>query len=144
MKADNLSVADHVNHLCRFCFYQSPHMAKSQRSGDPVLSFIMTRWSYCNSILVGLAKFRLCSIQSLFNSADRVVANKLKYAHGTDYIREPLCWLTALKIIIPTRTSVVGTASTHFKVSSQLCCPWRFPGATLSHIKLGPSCFLIY
>src|SRR5688572_11314709 len=67
-----ISVADHVNHFCRSCFYQL-HQTRVIRhnlsfcAAVTIHSFNMTCLDYCNSILSGLSKFRVRQIQYALN-----------------------------------------------------------------------------
>src|SRR6218665_2450990 len=61
-----------------------------------VHAFICTRIDYCNSLLIGLPKTRLASLQSVLNDAARMIARLPPYSHISDYMINELHWLPIL------------------------------------------------
>ena len=125
----------HVNSLCRSCFYQLRQIRVIRRNlsfdaaATLVHSFVLTRLDYCNGILAGLPKFLIRQLQSVINCAARVVANLPKFSHISIYMRDTLHWLPVedritFKIIIMGRASMVCSAPAYIRelyvpVSSQ-------------------------
>jgi Reverse transcriptase (RNA-dependent DNA polymerase) len=118
---EELTMANHVNTLCRTCFYELRQIRVIRRNLSHeaaitlVHSFIMTRLDYCNSILVGLPLFRIRQLQSVLNCAARVVANLSKFSHISAYMRDTLHWLPVdrrieFKLLLLSRASILRTA----------------------------------
>src|SRR6218665_29473 len=61
-----------------------------------VHAFICTRIDYCNSLLIGLPKTRLASVQSVLNAAARMTAHLPPYSRISDYMLNELHWLPIL------------------------------------------------
>ena len=59
-----------------------------------VHAFACSRIDYCNSLLIGLPKTRLSSLQTVLNSAARLSARLSLYSDNiSSYIKEHLHWL---------------------------------------------------
>jgi hypothetical protein len=58
-----------------------------------VHAFICRRIDYSNSLFVGLPKVRLFSLQSVLNSAARLIAHIPRFAHIFTYMIDVLHWL---------------------------------------------------
>lgn len=119
-------------------------------------SFIMTRLDYWDSTFAGLPRFWLCLIQSVFNSAARVIDKKPKYWNITEYTWE-ICYAVFLlwSLLLPRHhaDTVVSSALAYIRkccvpVSSQLG-QWSLRSAAnggmqvLHFFTLTPSCFLV-
>ena len=94
-----MTMSAHVSHLVRGCFYQLRRI-KSIRRFIPtstavilVNSFIVSRVDYCNSLLAGLPACQLERIQSVLNSAARLIYGRTPSDHVTDLLRDNLHWL---------------------------------------------------
>ena len=57
-----------------------------------VIAFVSSRLDYCNSLFRSLSKFNLHRLQSIQNSAARIVTNSSKYTRITPVLRK-LHWL---------------------------------------------------
>ena len=57
-----------------------------------VHAFVSSRIDYCNSVLIGLPKVRLSSVQSVLNAA-RLIARLPRYSHISTYMTNDLHWL---------------------------------------------------
>src|SRR5688572_8477498 len=83
---EDLSMEEHVNSLCRSCFYQLRQIRVIRRnlSFDAAMtlvhSFVLTRLDFCNGVLAGLPKFRIRQLQSVLNCAARIVAKLPKFS----------------------------------------------------------------
>src|SRR6218665_1932910 len=55
--------------------------------------FVITQVDRCNSPLAGAPKCLLDRLQSVLNSAARLVCNRRKYDHVTPLLRDRLHWL---------------------------------------------------
>src|SRR6218665_55137 len=97
-----LTFADHKSLLTRSCFYQLRCLRAIRRSVSPkvfltiVHAFICTRIDYCNSLLIGLPKTWLASVQSVLHAAARMIASLPPYSHISDYMINELHWLPIL------------------------------------------------
>src|SRR6218665_1420823 len=52
-----------------------------------------SRIDYCNSLLIGLPKTRLSPLQTVLNTAARLIARLPRYSHISYYLKEHLHWL---------------------------------------------------
>lgn len=120
---EDISMEVHFSSRCRSCFYYQIRQIiitvmrenlSFAAAATLVHSLILTRLDYCNSLLVGLLKFRIRQLQSVTNCAAWIVPNLTNFSHAFSYMREKLHWLPVedrrtYKILIG-RTSIVGAA----------------------------------
>ena len=89
----------HVNQLVGRCFRQLRLIRSCIRSlpfeaaKTAVVCFVVTQVDRCNSLLAGAPKLLLDRLQSVLNSAARLVCNRRKYDHVTPLLRDVLHWL---------------------------------------------------
>ena len=57
-----------------------------------VHAFICCCIDYCNSLLASPAKVRLSSLQSVLNSAARLIAHHPRFSHISTYVIDELHW----------------------------------------------------
>jgi hypothetical protein len=94
-----MTMTAHVSQLVRGCFYQLRRIKTIRRfvptSTAVILvnSFIVSRVDYCNSVLAGLPACQLERIQSMLNSAARIIYGRIPSDHVTDLLRDNLHWL---------------------------------------------------
>src|SRR6218665_2937457 len=94
-----LTFADHISLLTRSCYYQLKRLRAIRRSVSPkvfltiVHAFVCSRIDYCNSLLIGRPKTRLAPLQTVLNTAARLIARLPRYSHISYYIKEHLHWL---------------------------------------------------
>ena len=94
-----LSFSEHLLHLTRSCYYHLRRLRAIRRSVSSsvfttiVHAFICCRIDYCNSLFAGLPKVRLSSLQSVMNSAARLIARLPRYSHISTYMTDVLHWL---------------------------------------------------
>jgi hypothetical protein len=94
-----LSMRDHVRHVCRSCFYQLRQLRVVRRSltfeasAQLVHAFINSRLDYCNSLLAGVSDQLIGQLQSVLRAAARLVLQKKKFDRISDDIRNKLHWL---------------------------------------------------
>lgn len=94
-----MTMTAHVSQLVRGCFYQLRRIKTIRRfvptSTAVILvnSFIVSRVDYCNSVLAGLPACQLERIQSVLNSAARLIYGRTPSDHVTDLLRDNLHWL---------------------------------------------------
>src|SRR6218665_4027745 len=94
-----MTMTAHVSQLVRGCFDHLRRI-KTIRKFIPtsavvvlVNSFIVSRVDYCNSRLAGLPMCQLDRIQSVLNSAARLIYGRTPSDHKTDLLRGNLHWL---------------------------------------------------
>ena len=94
-----LSMREHVRHVCRSSFYQLRQLRVVrgslifEASVQLVHAFINSRLDYCNSLLAGVSDQLIGQLQSVLRAAARLVLHKKKYDHISDDIRNKLHWL---------------------------------------------------
>src|SRR5688572_8159192 len=55
--------------------------------------FVFSRIDYCNSLLVGFPKVRLSPLQSVLNTAARLIVRLPRYSHISTFMFDELHWL---------------------------------------------------
>jgi len=94
-----LTFTGHLSLLTRSCYYQLRRLRAIRRSVSSkvfttmVHAFVSSRIDYCNSVLIGLPKVRLSSVQSVLNAAARLIARLPRYSHISTYMTNDLHWL---------------------------------------------------
>jgi len=95
----HLNLHQHIINVCRLCFYQLRQLrvvCKSlPRSALKTLlhAFVSSRLDYCNSLLFGLPKYEIRKLQSIQNTAARLLGGLKRYDHVTPILRDELHWL---------------------------------------------------
>jgi len=98
LEAD-MQMTCHVRQLVSRCFRQLRLIKSCIRSlpfeteKTAVACFVITQVDRCNSLLAGTPKCLLDRLQSVLNSAARLVCNRQKYDHVTPLLRDRLHWL---------------------------------------------------
>ena len=91
----DFSFSKHVQNVCKSCFIQLRDF-RQFLTHDAAVSvtnaFVSSRLDYCNSLFRSLSKFNLHRLQSIQNSAARIVTNLSKYTWITPVLRK-LHWL---------------------------------------------------
>ena len=106
-----LSMKDHITKLCQSCYYQLRQIRAVRHSLTQtaiqtlVHAFVCTRIDFANSLLYGTSAYLLDRLQSVLNSAARLILKIGKYDPISSAIRRDLHWL-------PIRFRV------HFKLNS--------------------------
>ena len=94
----DFSFAKHVQNVCKSCFIQLRDFRNIRQflTQDAAVSvanaFVSSRLDYCNSLFRSLSKFNLHRLQSIQNSAARIVTNSSKYTRITPVLKK-LHWL---------------------------------------------------
>ena len=94
----DFSFSKHVQNVCKSCFIQLKdfRIIRQFLTQDAALSvanaFVSSQLDYCNSLFRSLSKFNLHRLQSIQNSAARIVTNSSKYTRITPVLRK-LNWL---------------------------------------------------
>ena len=94
-----LNMKDHITKLCQSCYYQLRqirtvrHSLTSSAIQTLVHAFICTRVDFSNSLLYGTSAYLLDHLQSVLNSAARLILRIGKYDPISAAIRRDLHWL---------------------------------------------------
>ena len=94
----DFSFSKHVQNVCKSCFIQLRDFKNIRQflTQDAAVSvanaFVSSQLDYCNSLFRSLSKFNLHRLQSIQNSAARIVTNSSKYTRITPVLRK-LHWL---------------------------------------------------
>jgi hypothetical protein len=94
-----LTFSEHLNLLCRACFYQLRQIRVISRSLSLnashalVHAFVCSRIDYCSSIYVGLPLGRIAQLERVLRAAARLVGGFSKYDHISHYMSDVLHWL---------------------------------------------------
>jgi hypothetical protein len=94
-----LLMAEHVNALCRSCFYQLRQLrfircSLPRESAELLVhAFVSSRVDYCNSLLYGASTHVTRKLQAVLNTAARLITGLRRYDHITPALRDDLHWL---------------------------------------------------
>ena len=95
---ENMTMSEHIARVCRNCYYQLRQIRKIKRSLTAnsitllVLASVHSRLDYCNSVLYSLPWSRLQLLQSVLNSAARLIRDLKRFDHISPVLIE-LHWL---------------------------------------------------
>ena len=90
----DFSFSKHVQNVCKGCFSQLRDFRNISQflTQDAAVSvanaFVSSRLDYCNSLFRSLSKVNLHRLQSIQNSAARIVTNLCKYTRITPILSE--------------------------------------------------------
>ena len=93
-----MTTSEHVARVCRNCYYQLRQIRRIKRSLTAnsitllVLASVHSRLDYCNSVLYSLPWSRLQLLQSVLNSAARLIRSLKRFDHISSVLIE-LHWL---------------------------------------------------
>ena len=96
----DFSFSKHIQNVCNSCFIQLRDFRNIRQflTHDAALSvanaFVSSWLDYCNSLFKSLSKFNLHRLQSIQNSAARIVTNSSKFTRISPVLRK-LHWLPA-------------------------------------------------
>ena len=94
----DFSFSKHVQNLCKSCFIQLRNFRNIRQflTHDAAVSvanaFVISQLDYCKSLFRSLSKFNIHRLQSIQNSAARIVINSSKFTRITPVLRK-LHWL---------------------------------------------------
>ena len=94
----SLTFHEKINKVCKTCFYFLYNIRKIRKylSKDAtailVYALVISRLDYCNSLLYGLPAYQISKLQSVQNSAARLIYMAPKFAHVSPFLKE-LSWL---------------------------------------------------
>ena len=92
----DFSFSKHVQNICKGCFSQLRDFRNIRQflTQDAAVSvanaFVSSRLDYCNSLFRSLSKVNLHRLQSIQNSAARIVTNSCKYTDNSGTQETPL------------------------------------------------------
>ena len=102
---ENMTMSEHIARVCRNCYYQLRQIRKIKRSLTAnsktllVLASVHSRLDYCNSVLYSLPWSRLQLLQSVLNSAARLIRGLKRFDHISPVLID-LHWLPYLQRVI--------------------------------------------
>src|ERR1700733_13997152 len=116
-----LTMSAHINNLSRSCFYHLRQLRTIRHSlpnhaiRTLIQALICTRLDFGNAVFAGLSVANLSKLQSVLNSAARLIGGIPKFSHISSFIRDTLHWLPVpqliqFKILSTMRNCVAGTA----------------------------------
>ena len=91
-------LTEHVSKLCKSFFYHLRNISKIRKYRDEnstetlVHAFVSSKLDYCNALLIGLPKYQIDRLQSVLNTAARIITFTCKYDHITPVLVR-LHWL---------------------------------------------------
>ena len=95
---ENTTMLDHISSVCQRCYYQLRQIRQVRKSLSAasklflVLALVHSRLDYCNSVLHSLPRSRLQLLQSVLNSAARLIRGLGRFDHITPVLID-LHWL---------------------------------------------------
>ena len=125
----------YVADICKVCFYHLRNIARIRDylslpdTETLVHAFITTKLDSCNSLLVGLPKSLLDRLQSIQNSAARLITHSKKYEHITPFMKQlhwvPVSFRIIYKILLITYKALNGLAPRYIRDLLQVYRPAR-------------------
>ena len=126
-----LTLERQVSKLCQVCYFHLRRLRTVRRSLSKeslrtlVHAFVTSRVDHCNGLLYGSYSYLLDRLQSVLNSAARLVLNIAKFSGISAAIRDELHWLPIrkridFKIALLVRHCMVGAAPEYLM---ELCRP---------------------
>ena len=120
-----------VSRLCQVCYFHLRRLRTIRRSLTKeslltlVHAFVTSRIDHCNAVLHGSSAFLLDRLQSVLNSAARLILNIPKFSRISSAIRDKLHWLPIegrirYKIALLVRHCIAGMAPEYLV---ELCRP---------------------
>ena len=95
---ENMTMLDHISSVCQRCYYQLRQIRRVRKSLSAasklllVFASVHSRLDYCNSVLHSLPWSRLQLLQSVLNSAARLIRGLGRFDHITPVLID-LHWL---------------------------------------------------
>ena len=95
---ENLTMNKHVDNLCRSMFATIRTISRNRDfltievTTKLMISLVLSKLDYCNSLLAGLPEFQINKLQRVQNCAAKIIFRKRKYDHVTPLLFE-LHWL---------------------------------------------------
>ena len=155
------SMVEHVNKICKTSYYHLRNISKIRKYLTEetteifVHAFVSSKLDYCNSLLYGLPKHMISSLQSVQNTAARVVTVTKKFDHITPVLIQ-LHWLPVhfrilFKVLLLVYKALNGmaplyitellsyrTVHVHVRYALLIKNFWQFRGQDLKHTETGP------
>ena len=100
---DEMTFAARIRRLTSRCFYQLRQLWSVRRALTVeairmlVHAFIISHVDYCNSVFGSTSAVHLRPLQSVLNTAARLIIRKQKFDRTTDSIQDELHWLPLLQ-----------------------------------------------
>jgi len=131
MLDSKLSFGPHISQLASRCFLQLRRIKSCVQAlsmdvrKTVVNSFVISRVDYCNSLLAGVARYQLDRLQSVMNTAARLIVGAKKHDHIKHVLRDHLHWLPVpqrvqFKLCLLTYKALHGLAPLYI---ADLCRP---------------------
>src|SRR5688572_8005347 len=133
----NLTFKEHLSTLTRSCFYHLRRLRAIRRSVSVhvfttiVHAFVCSRIDYCNALYAGLPKVRLSTLQSVLNSAARLIARLPRFSHISTFMTNKLHWLP-IEARIQYKILHLVSRAYHGQAPKYLCDLLRKPVSALS------------
>ena len=122
---NHLTLTPHVNNIVQSAFFKIRDISYNRKYLTPeasktlVHAFVTSRLDYCNSVLYGIPKQHLDKLQSVLNTAARLVTQTRKYDHISPVLKK-LHWLPIqqrmrFKILLLVYKSLNGIAPQYLR-----------------------------
>ena len=131
----NFTMSTQVNHMIRSMYLELRNIAKvrdlidAQTAARLVVSFVLPRLDYCNSLLAGISAENVQKLQVVQNNAARLILKKRKFDSATPMLRS-LHWLPVerrlqYKIALICQKCMYGTAPSYLQGMVKAYTPAR-------------------
>ena len=90
---DNLSMGSHIDTLCRSMFAIIRSISSNRDfltdrvTAQLMISLVMSKMDYCNSLLAGLPDYQIHKLQRVQNCAAKICLRKRKYDHAKPLLK---------------------------------------------------------
>ena len=146
---ETLSYDDHVKKVCKSSFFHLRNISRirkylTKKSVEVIIhALITTKLDYCNSLMYGLPKRLLSKLQSVQNSAARIVTLSRKYDHITPLLNQlhwlPVHYRIVFKILLLVYKSMNGACPLYLSSCLQHRTSTRSLRSVANELLLVPS-----
>ena len=127
---DNFTMEPHINNIMRAAFFKIREISYYRRFLTPscvktlIHAYITSKLDYCNGLLYGLPSQQLNRLQSILNTAARLVTMTRKYDHVTPILRDlhwiPVNFRVQFKILLQVYKALHGLAPSYLSSKTSL------------------------
>ena len=139
-------MSSHINHVCKTAYHSLFRIGKirsllSQSSTEKLVhAFITSRLDYCNSLFIGLPEKDIKKLQSIQNSAAKLVTRSKKFDHVQPILHD-LHWLKVehrieFKILLLTFKILQGNCPVYLRELISVYTPGKRGLRSANHLEL--------
>ncbi len=145
---DGLTLCPHINSVCKMAYFQIHRISRirkfltSPAVKTIVHSLVASRLDYCNGVLASLPDHLIKKLQSVQNSAARLISQVKKHDHITLVLKDlhwlPVCQRILFKILVVTCKAPHGLAPKYISDLVEPYVPSRSLGSSTKQLLVVP------